>query len=225
MTHRTVRDVMTSQVVTVELETPAKEIARLLDDRRINAVPVLDEQHTVVGMVSEADLTEKIAARDLAGYEPADHWTRLFRRHRLDAEKARAATARGLMTAPVRSVRPDESVVVAAVRMERRGVKSLPVVDGVGELVGIVSRADLVRIFVRPDAEIRGEVESEVLAKVLAGSPVTVNVLNGVVTLRGEVDLCSQLIQGVELCRRIDGVVSVDNELAFQVDDTVYSAM
>ncbi|MFI5960057.1 CBS domain-containing protein [Cryptosporangium sp. NPDC051539] len=217
MTHRTVRDVMTTDVRTVYTGSPAKVVAEQLDEGRVSALPVVDDELRVVGVVSEADLLHKITYQD----DDHDEWARFLRRHRADRAKAEGASAGSLMSAPAVTIRPGASVVEAARRMERHHVKRLPVVDDTGELIGIVSRRDLVRVFARSDAEIRSEVEAEVFDRVLLLEPGTATawVANGVVTLRGELARRTDVRIAVDLTRRVDGVVGVDDRLGYRVDD------
>lgn len=222
MTHRKVRDVMTTDVRSVYVGSPVKVVAEQLAAGRISGLPVLDDQAKLVGVVSEADLLHKITYQD-----DADDWPKLFRRHRVDRTKAEGVLARDVMTAPAVTISPAASVVEAATVMERRGLKRLPVVDEDDSLVGILSRADLVRLFVRPDQEIRDEVQAQVLDRVLllpAGSA-TVQVTEGVVTLYGKLQRKSEAEIAVELTRRTDGVVDVIDKLTFVEDDTTYRAL
>ncbi|MFI5960073.1 CBS domain-containing protein [Cryptosporangium sp. NPDC051539] len=210
MTHRTVRDVMTTPVVTVDLDTPAKTIAQVLQQRRINAVPVVDRRHAVAGVVSEGDLLAKLAHAD---GEPVS---------RRRGAKARASVARELMSKPAVTVLPDATIVEAAKLMERRHVKTLPVVDGVGELVGIVTPGDVVAALRRPDQEIHREIVHKVFGK-SAPPDLSVEVDDGVVTLRGQFDRLSSTVVLAGLVKRVDGVVRMVNELTYLVDDTIYT--
>ncbi|MFG1928603.1 CBS domain-containing protein [Cryptosporangium sp. NPDC048952] len=216
MSHRTLRDVMTTDVVTADLTTTAKALAEAFDRHRITGVPVLDQAQRPLGVVTVTDLLYKVTYQD-----DADEWPRFLRRHHVDREKAHAMTARELMTTPAVTVLPDATVVEAARVMERRSVTRLPVVDSVGELVGIVSRSDLVAVFTRPDQEVRDEILSDIIARVLSLSPtaITVRVANGVVTMSGHVERRSQADTLIALVRRVDGVVSVDHEDLHYLDD------
>jgi CBS domain-containing protein len=149
-----VRDMMTTEVVTVELSTPFKEIVARLAERRVSAAPVLDSGGRAVGVVSEADLLLKEEHPDPDLDVPLV-WSR---RRRLERDKAAATVAGELMTAPAVTVPPTATVAEAARRMHAAGVKRLPVVDEEGLLVGIVSRADLLKVFTRPDHAIRREI-------------------------------------------------------------------
>ncbi|EXG82457.1 CBS domain-containing protein [Cryptosporangium arvum] len=221
MSHRTVKDVMTTTVRIVYAGTPVKLIAEQLDFAGISAMPVLDDEADVVGVVSETDLLHKITYQD-----ERDEWPRLLRRHRTDRAKAEGLVARDLMTAPAITIDADASVVDAARLMEKRDVKRLPVVNDTGKLLGIVSRGDLVRLFVRSDAQIRDEVEAEVFGRVLLHPPdVAAEVTDGVVTLSGTLPRRSDVELAVEFARRIDGVVRVVDALAHVDDDTSYRAL
>jgi CBS domain-containing protein len=201
--HSRVRDVMTTSVVTVDRITPYKEIARLLAEHRISGVPVLTMGRHVAGVVTEGDL---LAAR-VPG--TGGRWRWLAGRK----EQHQALVASQLMTSPASTIHPDASLSTAAGLMTTHHLRRLPVVDPDGKLLGIVSRRDLLSVFLRPDAEIAHQVR-EILTEVLPGgtSGVEVAVHNGVVTLAGEPELAagSDLVQvAVRLTRDVDGVVDV----------------
>ncbi|MFG3233262.1 CBS domain-containing protein [Streptomyces antibioticus] len=217
MWHRKVSDLMSTSVVRVRRDTGFKEIAKLLAEYGITAVPVVDDEEHVVGVVSEADLLRKEAAGlDPAGLLP------VLRPRPADRAKAEATIAQGLMNSPAVTARPEWTAVEAAQVMERHHVKRLPVVDEAGRLVGLVSRADLLRVFLRGDSAIREEISGEVLLRTLGIEPgeVTVHVVDGRVTLRGTVDRKSLVPVTVRLCQGVDGVVDVTAELNHHVDDT-----
>ncbi|MFE0730174.1 CBS domain-containing protein [Streptomyces antibioticus] len=217
MWHRKVSDLMSTSVVRVRRDTGFKEIAKLLAEYGITAVPVVDDEEHVVGVVSEADLLRKEAAGlDPAGLLP------VLRPRPADRAKAEATIAQGLMNSPAVTARPEWTAVEAAQVMERHHVKRLPVVDEAGRLVGLVSRADLLRVFLRGDSAIREEISGEVLLRTLGIEPgeVTVHVVDGRVTLRGTVDRTSLVPIAVRLCQGVDGVVDVTAELNHRVDDT-----
>jgi CBS-domain-containing membrane protein len=214
---RRVRDVMTREVVTVDEDTPFKEIAELLADCHISAVPVLDPDGRVVGIVSEADLLLK---EENPQGTPGG-WPFEGRRRRATRAKAAADTAVELMTAPAVTVGPDATVAEAARLLHRHLIKRLPVVDPAGPLVGIVSRADLLKVFLRADDDIAREVREEVLMLAMWVDPdsVTVKVRDGVVTLTGQLERRSLIPIAVSLVYGVDGVVDVVDRLGFEVDD------
>ncbi|MGP4051259.1 CBS domain-containing protein [Streptomyces sp. 2A115] len=217
MQHRMVSDLMTTPVVSVRRDTGFKEIAQLLAEYDITAVPVVDEEDRPVGVVSEADLLRKEAAQlDPAGLLPVLHPKPAAR------AKAEASTAEGLMNSPAVTARPQWTVVEAAQVMERHRVKRLPVVDEAGRLVGVISRADLLRVFLRGDRAIREEISRDVLVRTLgiAPSAVTVHVVDGRISLKGFVERKSLIPVVVRLCRGVDGVVDVSAELDYRLDDT-----
>jgi CBS domain-containing protein len=207
---------MTRQVVTVAEAAPYKSIVELLAERQISAVPVTDPAGTVVGVVSEADLLKKVE------HESSDEPVRLLDLHRSAKSKATGTTARAVMTSPAVTVGPEDSVVTAAQLMDRRNVKRLPVVDVAGRLVGIVSRRDLLSVFLESDDAIKDEIVRDVLQGVmwLEPSAVEVTVRDGVVSLDGEVEQKSLADITVRLCRGVDGVVNVISALRYRVDDT-----
>jgi CBS domain-containing protein len=214
--HSTVGEVMTRDVVTIGPDTVFKEIASTLSAHGIGAVPVVDARGTPVGLVSETDLLRKEVDQP---HMPGRLVTQPGWPH--ERAKARGENAAGLMTAPVVTAHPDWPVAEAAREMDRRRVKHLLVVDGDGRLVGIVSRSDLMRVFLRPDKEIREQVLDEVLRGImrLSGQEVQVQVTSGVITLRGEVERHSTARIVEQLAQGVDGVVSVRPEIDYVVDD------
>jgi CBS-domain-containing membrane protein len=216
---RTVRDVMTAEVFSVTEDTGYREVAEKLVTRGVSALPVTDGGEHVVGVVSEEDLLHK---EEFTGgdYDPP---LRARLRARLGSggnagDKAAARNAAELMTSPAVTVAPDASVVLAARLMERHGVKQLPVVSTEGRLLGIVSRRDLLSVFVREDDDIAEEARSEIRA---ALPEPTVTVKDGVVRLSGEMEHRSDVQRLIHRVRRIEGVVAVDSELRWRTDDVV----
>jgi CBS domain-containing protein len=215
---RTVADVMTREVVVVHPQTPFKEIVRRMHEARVSALPVLDDDGRLVGIVSEADLILK--------EDPElDETARLFegRHRRSDRQKAAGLFARELMTQPVVTIGPSESLGEAARLMHRRQVKGLPVVDQDGRLVGILARSDLLTVFLREDAEIEREVREDVIRRTLWIDPdtVRVSVREGVVRIEGQLERRSLIPVLERLVSSVDGVVGVELALSYQVDDTV----
>ena len=211
-----VDDVMTVAVVSVDQAASYRSVVDRLIERRVSAVPVVDEFGRVSGVVSEADLLRKI---EYAG----DEAPRLFegRRRRGDRGKARARTAGDLMSTPAVTVLTGTSIAAAARRMDEEKVKRLPVVDELGRLAGIVTRGDLLKVHLRPDDDIREDIETGVLRGTLAGRihAVTVTVEDGLVTLDGRAELWSTTYEAGRLTRQIPGVVDVIEKLSFDVDD------
>ncbi|MFF5338456.1 CBS domain-containing protein [Streptomyces sp. NPDC013181] len=216
MQHRTVFEVMTHNVVTVAPQTPFKQIARLFAEHDVSAVPVVDHDRRVLGVVSEADLLR--ATAELPDLEGRGTGVRLLSQEQglPDAE-----TAAQLMTAPAITAQPSWNLVETARTMHREGVKRLPVVDETGQLVGIISRSDLLRPFLRSDTAIRCEIEHEVLADTLRLAPDTIRVVvdDGVVTLTGRVDERADARVIERLCRSVDGVVALHESIEYAYDN------
>ncbi|HEU5108795.1 MAG TPA: CBS domain-containing protein [Micromonosporaceae bacterium] len=209
---------MTTEVVAVRSDAPFKEIADLLADHGISAVPVVDDEDRVVGVVSEADLLHKT---EFAGESVANRLLE-SRRHRTAREKAVGEVAGELMTAPAVTVFPETNLVEAARTMEEKEIKRLPVVDAEGRLVGIASRRDLLKVFLQSDAAIRDEVREQVFGRAMWIDPalMSVEVDRGVVTLAGELERRSATSIAVRLTRAVDGVVGVVDRLTYSFDDT-----
>ncbi|MER6046547.1 CBS domain-containing protein [Streptomyces sp. NPDC001793] len=201
----TVSDVMTQTVVAVGQEARFKEIVETMEQWKVSALPVLAGEGRVVGVVSEADLLPK------EEFRRADQ-DQMVQRGRLDAmRKAGALTAGELMSAPALTVHADETLAQAARTMARKSVKRLPVVDAQGMLQGIVSRADLLKVFLRPDEDLAAEVRTEIVDRLFGGATekVEVRVEDGVVTLRGPIRDSALLPVAARLVRAVEGVVDV----------------
>lgn len=202
----TVGDVMTCRVVAVTRRASFEEIVRALEQWHVSAVRVVEDGTHVVGVVSEADLLRK-------------------EEHRVDGPppvggagasgRAAALTAEQLMTAPAVTVRGDASLAQAARAMARHQVKRLPVVDARGMLKGVVSRGDLLKVFLRSDEDIARDVRENVVARLFPGAwrSLEVDVEDGVVTLSGLLGDRSLVPVADRLVRSVEGVVDVRFDL------------
>jgi CBS domain-containing protein len=209
----TVKNIMTTRVVAVHRSTSFKEIAARLRQARVSAFPVLDDDGTVVGVVSETDLLPKetLDAGWAAGVpEMTSHVL-----NQGDQEKAESVTAAELMTQPAVTATPEDTVEHAARLMYIHRVKRLPVTDAAGRLVGIISRADVLSVFDRPDGEIRREITENVILNELRTDPepFTVTVDNGIVTLEGTPETAELGRAIAARARHVEGVVAVRDRL------------
>jgi CBS domain-containing protein len=209
-----VKDVMTTQVVWVEHDTPFAAIAASLRQFRVSAFPVLDDDGQVIGVVSESDLLAKLALDGGEGRMPG-MITGLLHQHEM--EKARGITAEDLMTSPVATVSPDDTVEHAARLMYVRRVKRLPVIDADGRLAGIVSRADVLAVYGRADVEIGEEIRNDIAAceSQADAERFDVSVTDGVVTLTGRPRTVTQGHDVVRRARHVQGVVAVRDRLTY----------
>ncbi len=208
-----VADVMTKDVVAVRASAPFKEIAARLREHKVRAFPVIDDDDAVIGVVSEADLLPKEALE--AGYE--GHPGPLARlRHRGERGKATAVTAADLMSRPPITVGPHDLVSHAAHLMYDFRVGCLPVVDH-GRLAGIITRADVLGVFNRPDAEICREITQKVIRTEFLADPAlfTVTVQDGIVTLKGRPQTVALGHDLVGEVRHLEGVVAVCDRLTY----------
>src|ERR1700689_3503464 len=214
MMQPTVKDVMTTSVIWVQKDSSFRDMARALREPRVTAFPVLDEDGKVIGVVSEADLLIKEAL----GSEPQGMPGMItgILRHK-EHEKARGTTASDVMTRPAVVVTPDDTVERAARLMYTRKVKRLPVVDANGHLAGIVSRADVLAAFDRPDAEIRTEIREQIIRDAFLIDPDAFGVIvkDGVVTLAGRPEINDVGHQIVQRVRHVPGVAAVRDRLSY----------
>ncbi|QWF77958.1 CBS domain-containing protein [Amycolatopsis sp. CA-230715] len=212
MTSLTVSTVMTPDPVTVRTDTPLKEIAEVLTARAISAVGVLDRHGALVGVVSEADLLSHLREHE----RPSWLAKRLSRRDR----RMSGRVASDLMTAPALTIDAGASLTAASAEFARTGVRRLFVLRR-GALVGVVSRSDLVRVFVRTDDELLHEVERGVLLRALGLGPdrARVAVHDGVVTMCGRVEKRSEVETLTRMVEDVPGVVAVENRLDYVWND------
>lgn len=206
---RTVGDVMTQPVVAVSRGATFKEMVATVERWKVSALPVLTDDRRVVGVVSEADLLIKEEFRGA-------RLTLTGAARRPDSARAVGTTAEELMSSPVITVDANATLPQAARVMAHRRVKRLPVTDAFGRLVGVVSRSDLLKVFLRSDEDIAREVREQAVTPLLrAASPhVEVGVADGVVTLRGVIPDTSLVPVAARLARSVEGVVDVDCQLS-----------
>ena len=217
-----VQDVMTSEVLAITPSTPFKEMVSLLTAYRISALPVVDPDRRVLGLVSEADLLapppQPQSQRDPGVDADAggDQRSPLApSRHNADHVKAAGQVAADFMHCPALTIIATASLNQAARLLQTRNLKRLIVVGEAGELVGIVTRSDLLKVFLRADDDIRREIIQDVIVKTLFLDPdrFTVTVCDGVVTLEGTVERRGLVPLLVRLVAAVDGVVEVDEHL------------
>ncbi|MFF1341984.1 CBS domain-containing protein [Streptomyces sp. NPDC058290] len=208
MKHIKVGDLMTDEVVAVVSATSFKDVAKLLAQHDVSGLPVVDDEDRVVGVVSESDLLIRQAAPVAAASS--------------EASPVAEVTASEVMSTPAVTIHTEETAADAARLMTRRSVERLPVVDEEERLVGIVTRRDLLRLFLRPDSEIRRRVTDDVLGDTLGvhAEAVEVHVIDGVVTLSGVVDRQSQVPVLIRLVEQLEGVVAVASAVTGRVDDS-----
>lgn len=217
-----VADVMTKDVVAVRASASFKEIAARLRERRVSAFPVLDDDDTVIGVVSETDLLPKEALE--AGYEGHPGPLRGLR-NRAERHKAGAVSAAGLMTAAPVTVHPYDLVSRAAHLMYDHKVTCLPVVDR-GRLAGIITRADVLSVFGRADEDIRREITRKIIPGSFRAGPgaFTVTVSDGVVTLEGRPETAAAGHGLVRMVRHLEGVIAVRDRLTYPPAGPAYAA-
>ncbi|MBW5480609.1 CBS domain-containing protein [Streptomyces bambusae] len=212
---------MTGEVVRARPDTSFKELVRMLTAHRISGLPVVDDDDKVMGVVSQTDLTRRQAGRGREGSVPRRMLRTLKRLADARSTAAPALTAGELMTSPAVTVHPEQRVVDAARTMERRHIDRLPVVDEEDRLIGITTRRDLLRVFLRTDEDIRADVAVAVSARATATQApaahridgLHIDVRDGMVTMAGspgpEVDTRAV----IRAAWRVDGVVGVVNRL------------
>ncbi|MFF9392548.1 CBS domain-containing protein [Streptomyces griseoluteus] len=204
-----VSDVMTRAVVAVSRHTLFKDIVERLEQWQVSALPVLEGDGRVIGVVSEADLLPKEEFRSGV----PDRLTQM--RRMPDLAKAGAVTAGELMSTPAVTVHADATVAEAARIMAVKRVKRLPVVTSEGLLDGIVSRGDLLKLFLRPDGDLADEIRRDVVDVLFPApvEPVHIVVDEGVVTVTGQVGDAASIDVAARMMRGVEGVVGVDCRL------------
>ena len=211
MKQTTVADVMTRKVVAVRDGAGFKEIVDAMRNAHVSALPVVDAESHVIGVVSEGDLLVKEAA--VAGQRKAT------RRHAGGADKATEVLAIGLMTQPAVTIGRDATVAQAARVMSSKKIRRLPVVDDWGRLMGIVSQLDVLSVYSRDDCDIRGDV-LDIATRQFALDPyvVEVTVKSGIVTLTGPIEIPASAPYLLDDIRHVEGVVDVRDRLSYPRD-------
>jgi CBS domain-containing protein len=218
MRHTTVADVMSTNVISARPADTFAQLAMTLRNAAIRAVPVVDEDGRLRGVVSEADLMAAVAHTE----GDARHWWRPRHiRRRSPQAKAGAATAAELMTTDVETVAPATRLPAAARSMIDGHLSWMPVCDEANRVVGVLARTDVLTVFLRDDASIRAEIVDDILRYVLLADPsaVRVEVAGGVVTLTGDLDTRLDVQVAVRLIERVEGVAAVVDHLHYRTDE------
>lgn len=210
-----VLDLMTTDPVTTTPDASLKEAARLMMSNQVSGLPVVDGGR-LVGIVTEGDYLRREADRE----QP----------YRLSLLEALFGNGDGepevekvsdVMTTKVHTIDADATISEAARVMAKRGVKRLPVVDEDGSLIGVISRADIVSAFTKPDEVIEDEIREDVAVRLLFldRDAVGIDVEDGVVTLTGRLENRTEAHLLEELSKKVAGVIRVESKLEFEVDD------
>ncbi|MFB9896008.1 CBS domain-containing protein [Planobispora takensis] len=211
-----VKDVMGMVAIAVRQDASFAELVATMQRFKVGAVAVIDADRRPVGVVSEDDLLLKETShRHGEGFFPS-------RRRRQEQHKAAGAYAGQIMSSPAITVTAGTPVREAARLMHDHRIKQLPVIDAVtGKIVGTVHQGDLLKVFMRSAADLRREVVRALAGLGFATDEVTVAVKDGVVTLGGQVALCSQIAPLVAAVEEVDGVTDVEDAVTYTVDDLV----
>ena len=216
-----IRDLMTSDVLTIGPEAPLKEAARRMLEAGISGLPVTNDDGDLVGIITEADFVATEADRRVT------HRAGLLRLLRRDVEiPSQERLVGDIMTSEVKVVDPESDHAEAARLMQREGIKRIPVVAD-GRLIGIVSRTDMLKAYVRSDKEIIDEIRGHLMKEVLWVDPrlVTIECVDGNVALSGQMETKSDASLLIELTKRLDGVTSVNDLLTWAIDNTKLEMM
>jgi CBS-domain-containing membrane protein len=210
----TVKDVMSTHVIAVRRSAHYKEMAAMLHRMRLSAFPVIDEDNKVIGVVSETDLLTKEA---LEGSVPRT--VQGMTRQRVQSQ-VNGVTAADLMTKPAVTIGPDQTVTDAARLMYNRRVKRLPVVNGDGTLIGIVTRSDVLSVYSKPDPQIQSEITEDLIRGTFGCDPAkfTVTVKDGIVTVEGTPETTQVGLDIIDAARHMEGVVAVRDRLTYSAD-------
>lgn len=211
------RDLMTTQVITVGADTSLKEAARRMIEAGVSGLLVTGGKGDLLGVVSEGDFVASESHRRERSKPRMLRW--LMGDNEIPAFEK---TVGDVMTTEVLTLPPDADHPEAARLMQKANIKRIPVVSESGHIEGLVTRADILRAFARLDTEIAEEIKGHVMRKVLWIDPrkVTIRVDEGNVSLSGRLQTKSDAQLLVELTKRLDGVVSVSDSLTWEIDNT-----
>lgn len=216
----TVREVMTQPVLSVRRTTSLKEVAQLLVDNRISGLPVVDIDGTVLGVVSEADFLVKESGEGAVRHRPLAGLLGESRTSRSQLDKVHATRTADAMTTPAITIEPSRPIGEAATLMTLRKVNRLPVVEN-GRLVGIVTRADLVRAYVRSDEDLAETIRQDVIRRTLWLDPAAfaVEVKDGIASISGHVERKSTAEMVAHATAVVPGIVDVEASISWSLDD------
>lgn len=219
---KTVQDLMTRPAISVRSETPLKHVARLLVEHRISGLPVVDADDRVIGVVSEADFLLKEQDPDLLVRRPLARILGESKATRAQIAKINAGTAGAAMTSPAVTILPTRRIAEAAAKLTANRINRLPVVDESGRLLGIVTRADLLRAFVRTDDDLARAIREDVLLRNLWLDPLTfqIEVQEGRVLIRGHVERWSIAEMVERTVALVPGVVDVRSLITWSINDS-----
>ena len=210
-------DLMTTDVITVGVDTSLKEAARRMIEAGVSGLLVTGTRGELLGIISEGDFVANESHRREGTRPRILKWF-------LDDEEIPTfeRTVEDIMTAEVLTLPPDADHTEAARLMQKAGIKRIPVIAEGGKLLGLVARSDILRAFARPDSEIADEITEHVMRKVLWLDPrkVTIRVDDGNVSMAGRLETKSDAHLLVEMTKRLDGVVSVSDSLTWEVDNS-----
>jgi CBS domain-containing protein len=208
---------MTTTVITIGPEASLKEAARRMVEAGISGLPVTDDSGALIGMITEADFVKSESGRRAAKRARLLRW--LTSQDEVPDDRLAVSD---VMTTEVVTLGPDADHAEAARVMRKAGIKRIPVLDGSGKLVGLVSRSDILRAFVRSDRDITEEITDHVMVEVLWIDPRDVEVVceDGNVAFTGRLPTRSDAQLLGDLTRRLDGVASVKDGLTWKVDNT-----
>jgi CBS domain-containing protein len=208
------REIMSTPVITADPETPLKEVAEILARHRITGVPVVDGRGHLVGIISESDFVRKMEGEQHRGLLGS------LAEALGKTQKLQTQAASDVMTTRVVTGGPETSVRELTRLMSAHDVNRIPIVEE-GRVIGIVTRADILRTFIRTDTAITEEVRWR-LARELWIDPrgLVIATQSGVVTMTGEVDNQSDVALAERWAAATEGVVAVDvRGLRYRVDD------
>ncbi len=217
---QTVKDMMTRPAISVEPGTSIRDVARLLVEHGVSGLPVVDARGAVVGVISEGDLLVKEGGPDSIRHRPLAHLFGESRETQEALARVEARTAGDAMTSPAITIDAQRPLQAAAALMVEKGIKRLPVTEG-DVLVGIVTRADLVRAFLQSDEDLAESVRRDVLLRALWLDPADFEVVvtEGVVTVRGRVERRSTAAMLPRFVQMVPGVVAVEAHIDWSIDD------
>lgn len=222
-------DIMTREVLVAPPEATFREVVRLIEDHHVHALPVVDELRQVLGMVAESDLLLRAVQTEGQALAPLRRHGRVrlasLGRARLASKRLAGTTAGEIMTSPAVTIDSSQTLDQAALMLHQRHIGRLPVVADDGRLIGIVTRSDLLKVFLRSDEDLLLAVQEAIAAVDDSASPtIWATVSDGVVVLQGSAQLLSQVIAVGALVRRVPGIVHMDVR-ATAVNDDVHRGM
>lgn len=221
MREPTAADMMNRHVITAAPDTSFKELVATMITHGLDALPVIDLAGRLTGVVADVDVLTKLEFHGGADHPPLLAGAR----RRARWHKSSGLTAADLMTAPTTTVTENTPLTTAVHALANDSERRLYVVEHSGHLVGVLTRHDALKLFLRNDSAILADLERELAGTAGPDHQIAIRVTDGLVTLDGTLTLHSTVERANSVACHVPGVIAVHNNLRYDVDDLMITGL